>query len=109
MLFNQILHELCITNSRSSLTDFHITKPEMGFESKENTARAILGILVVVAFRFTRTHGQDGAHIFNEKTRTLIKTNQRMPRIVRQGILIKDIFHVPQKAASDLTDAPLFI
>jgi hypothetical protein len=68
----------------------------MGLKSKKNTARAVLFIFIMVPLGFAGTHGQYRSNIPNEKTRTFVETELRTKRIIRESILIKDIFHMPQ-------------
>ncbi len=108
MLLKQLLHKCSIIDSRSPCSHFNITKTRMWLKRQEDTVRPILFIFIMVAFGFARTHGQDRAHISNEKARAFVKTDQRAPWIIRQCILIKDIFHMPKVITCNFTNTPLF-
>ena len=108
MLVKQLWHTCRIIGSRSFGSHFHIPKTRLWLERQEDTARAILFIFIMVTFGLARTHGQDGPHISNEKARAFVKTDQRAPWISRQGILIQDVFHMPQVMTRHVTNTPLF-
>jgi len=87
MLLNQLSHQCGIIDSRSPGSPFNITKPRMWLKCQEDTARPSLFICIMVAFGFAGTHGQDRAYLSHEKARAFVKTDQRAPWIIRQGIL----------------------
>jgi hypothetical protein len=95
VLVHHVLHALRIIYRGSPLTNCHIPKARMRLKGKEDTTRTIFGLCIVVACGFARTQRQDCPHIFNEKAGTFIKANKRSQGIVRQGILMQDIFPVP--------------
>jgi hypothetical protein len=108
MLVKQLLHKCRLIGSRSLGSHVHIPKTRRWLDRQEDTARSILLIFIMVTFGFARTHGQDGPHLSNEKAGAFVKTDQRAPWISRQGILIQDVFHMPQVITRHLTNTPLF-
>jgi hypothetical protein len=101
------LHKGGVILGRAAVSYFDIPKPGVGRKSKKDAARAILLILIMIAFGLTWTHRQKGPHILDKKTGAFIKTQQRTVWIIRELILLEDIFHMPQIVPGNLSYAPL--
>src|SRR5918999_1070108 len=107
MATEERLHEGGVILGCPSLPHFHIAEARMGLEGKEDTTRPVLLILIMVAFGFPRTQRQDAPHVFNQKTRALIKAEQGSPHIIGELILLEPIFHMPEIVARNLSYTPL--
>ena len=46
-------------------------------------------------------------HVFNQKARPFIETEDGMPGVVREVVLLEHIFHMPEVIAGNLPDTPL--
>lgn len=106
---HQVGHELGVITSWPPRPDFNITNARMRLKGTSETTGSIVGLFIVIAFGFSRAHGEDGTHVFNKKARAFINTNQRSQWIVRQSLLVQDIFHIPYKGTRDLPDVPVFM
>jgi hypothetical protein len=83
MLGQQVLHTFSIIHRCASGSHFHIAQPGMRRKSEQDTTRPLLLILIMLAFRFPRTHRSERAHIANAQARPFSKTNQRSQWSVR--------------------------
>jgi hypothetical protein len=81
----------------------------MRLTSEQDTTGTMPCIFVIVALGCSWLHGEGNQTVSKQLTGTLIKTDQRMERIVRPGILIKDIFHMPDIITGHVSDTPTLV
>ena len=87
--------------------DEHVAPCTPGTEDNEETFRATSFVLIVVACCPTGTWWDRSNDVTEELVRAFIEADNRMERIVRLSIEIKDVFHAPEEVRSDFTQAPL--
>src|SRR5262249_11111422 len=103
----QRLHKGGVVHRGPSFPHFDIAPAGVELKGQQDAARPILLVFIMIAFDLTGAHWQDRSPLFDEKTRPLIETDERMVRVIRQLVLVEDVFHMPQIVAGNLAYAPL--
>lgn len=73
----EVAHKLDILASRAALADFHHPLPRMRLKGDQQMTDAMPFIMMVIAPRFARFHGNRHQGIAQQLTRALIKTPER--------------------------------
>jgi hypothetical protein len=106
MQAQEVLQKVRIIDRSASRPGLHVAKPSVGLERQQDTAGAVALIFIIHAPGLSRLHGERDQDIAQQLTRTLIITEQRRAGVIRAGVLIKDIFQVPEILAGNLPEAP---
>jgi len=109
MATHEVLQKLRIIHRCAPGADLDVTNPSVGLERQQDTAGAMPLIFIIGTSRGPRSHGQGHQHIAQELAGALIITEQGRARIIGTGILIQDVFHVPEILAGNLADAPALV
>src|SRR5689334_19390332 len=92
MVSAQGLEEVGIVTGRAAFTHLDLTKAGMRFKGQKDTTRTVRLIFRMIPFRFAGTHGQNPSDIPNQKTGAFIKAAERMVDVIREMIVIEDVF-----------------
>src|SRR5215217_402451 len=108
MHVDQLLHLHGEVMLRAACCDVDVPPPTQRLDEEEEICRAFAAILIIVSSGLSRPGRQGVPCLTDQLHRTFLKTDLRTPPIIRLGIQIQHILHVPDKVRTDAGNAPFF-
>jgi hypothetical protein len=108
MPVDQLLHLHGEDMLRAACCDVAVPPSTQRLDEEEEMCRAFAAILLIVSSGLSRPGRQGVPCLTDHLHRTCITTDLRTPPIIRLGLQIQPILHVPNKVRTDAGNAPCF-
>ena len=87
----------------------HLAPAQQGLHAQKQIRGAFAFVLIVITCRLAGARRQRTARFADQLHRALVKADLRAPRIVRLGVQIRYIFHMPDKFRAHAGNTPAFV
>ena len=94
---NKFSHAVGILDHGAPVGDLNVSPPAQRFEEHEEITDAMPFIFVIIAQRLSGAHGQWGSGFTDQLFRALIKTDNRVQRVIGFMVQFQHILHGTNK------------
>lgn len=102
----QFPHKLGVVEFRPSVRDASQALARLWLNGHQQSARAVLFIGVMLPGRLASFHLQPGNAVADQKTRALVKANQRVALVYWQAVEVENLLHAGNESRVHNANAP---